>query len=316
MIRNILRLLSVIIATGAVAHAAQDKRIALSFDDAPRGDGPRYTGEERTEALLATLSDAHVDQVVFFVTPQGLLAPGSRARIERYAAAGHLIANHTNTHQWASRVDTDAYIEDIAAAERLLEGIENRRAWYRYPYLDEGRPVEKRDAIRAALDEMGLRHGYVTVDNYDWYLEAKWQEAQRDGREVDLAALGEVYVDLLMGAVDFYDGLALEFLGRSPAHVLLLHENDVAALFVDDLVAALRADGWTIVSPDEAYADPIATEIPETIIGNQGQVTALAIDRGLDRRRLTHPAIEETQIDALLAARNVFGPAPQTEERE
>ena len=29
-------------------------------------------------------------------------------------------------------------------------------------------------------------------------------------------------------------------------------------MWIDDLVAALRARGWTIISADEAYADPIA----------------------------------------------------------
>jgi hypothetical protein len=34
---------------------------------------------------------------------------------------------------------------------------------------------------------------------------------------------------------------------------------------------------------------------------------ALAVDAGLDPRILTHLAIEETQIDALLVERGVFG---------
>ncbi len=34
---------------------------------------------------------------------------------------------------------------------------------------------------------------------------------------------------------------------------------------------------------------------------------SLAVDAGLDPRTLTHLAIEETQIDALLVERGVFG---------
>jgi len=283
------------------------KRIALSFDDAPKGDGAAFSGEQRTAALIEALRSAQVGPVVFFVKTDHLRASGGVARIQRYADAGHLIANHTHSHAWLSRTDTDKYIADIDKAEALLAGFSNRRAWMRFPYLDEGRPLAKRDAVRAALNERGLMNGYVTVDNYDWYLDQKWNEAVRAGRSVDLKALGGAYVDLLLGAVEFYDDIAVNTFGRSPAHILLLHENDMAAMFVGDLVAALRETGWTIVSPDEAYEDPLNAMVPKTLINRQGRVAALAVDAGLDPRTLTHLAIEEDQIDAMLLERGVFG---------
>ena len=306
------RLVSIaIVCLCAIASAsAQTRQIALTFDDAPRGDGAIYTGDERAEALIATLKAADVDQAAFFVTTRGFDEPGGRERIERYAAAGHLIANHTHTHQWLSRVETDAYLADIDEAERRLAGLPNRRPWFRFPYLDEGRTAEKRDALRDALKDRKLKNGYVTVDNYDWYLQQHLDAAARDGRAFDLEKLKGVYVEMLVGATRYYDGLAVDALGRSPAHVILLHENDVAALFVDDFVAALRADGWEIVSPDVAYADPVAAMVPQTLITQQGHAAALAIDAGLDTRTLTHLAIEEAEIDALLEERGVFGPAP------
>ena len=259
-------------SAGSVDYSA--RRIALSFDDAPKGAGPKFSGDER---------------------------------VARYAAAGHLIANHTHSHFWLKRTDTDQYIEDIDRAEDLLQGFENRRAWFRFPFLDEGTPRAKRDAVRAALEERGLMNGYVTVDNYDWYLDAKWKTAVDEGRCVDIEALRGVYVDMLMGAVAFFHELALESLNQSPAQVILLHENDVAAMFIGDLVTALRAEGWSIVSPDEAYADPIAKVVPKTLMTRQGHIAALAVDAGLDPRILTHLAIEETQIDTLLVERGVFG---------
>jgi peptidoglycan/xylan/chitin deacetylase (PgdA/CDA1 family) len=292
-------------ADGAQVSAA--KRIALSFDDAPKGDGPRFTGDERTSVLLKALESSRTGPVVFFVTTSHLERPGGSERVARYADAGHLIANHSHSHSWLKRTDTNEYIGDIDQAEKLLAPFENRRAWFRFPYLDEGRPREQRDSVRTALATRGLKNGYVTVDNYDWYLDAKWKEAVDEGRAVDIDALRGVYVDMLMGAVAFFDNLAIESLDQSPAHVILLHENDVAAMFIGDLVSALRANGWSIVSPDEAYADPISEIIPATLMTNQGHVAALAVDEGLDPRTLTHLAIEETQIDALLAERGVFG---------
>ena len=294
-------------AGDARAEAPPGKRIALSFDDAPRGDGPAFGGEERAARLIDALAAADTGPVVFFVTTSRVGKGGGGERVAAYAAAGHLIANHSHSHRWLKRTETDRYIADIDAAEKRLAGFENRRSWFRFPFLDEGTPLEKRDAVRAALHERGLANGYVTVDNYDWYLEMKWQQAVDAGRSVDIDALRGVYVEMLLDAVVFYDGIATEYLGTSPAHMLLLHENDVAALFIGDLVAALRSRGWSIVSPDEAYADPIAGRVPQTLKTGQGRVAALAIEAGLDPRTLTHLAIEESQIDALLAERRVFG---------
>jgi hypothetical protein len=69
-------------------------------------------------------------------------------------------------------------------------------------------------------------------------------------------------------------------LGRSPNHVLLLHENDLAAMYLGDLVARLRKTGWEIVSPDVAFRDPIARVEPDTLVLGQGRVIALAAAKG------------------------------------
>jgi len=109
-----------------------------------------------------------------------------------------------------------------------------------------------------------------------------------------------------MSAVAFYDNVAIEALERSPAHMLLLHENDLAALFIGDLVAELRKQGWQIIHPDDVYTDPIAEIEPSTLITGQGRVAALAVDAGTDPRTLTHLSIEEDQIDQLLLDNKVF----------
>lgn len=282
------------------------RRIALSFDDAPRGHGPLFSGDERAALLIDALAKAEAGPVAFFIKTKGAQGAAGRARVQRYATAGHLIANHTHSHQWLRRTALDEYLTDIDRAEQLLAGIDNRRPWFRYPYLDEGRPVEKRDAAAAALVERGLLNAYVTVDNYDWYIEEQWRLAKLAGKSTDMDALRKTYVGMLTGAVEFYDQLAIEHLNRSPIHVLLLHENDIAALFVGDLIMALRDAGWTIVSPDEAYADALATMTPKTLSTGQGRVAGLAVDNGVDPRTLSHFAIEEAQIDAQLLAAEVF----------
>jgi hypothetical protein len=177
------------------------------------------------------------------------------------------------------------------------------RPWFRFPVLDEGDTVAKRNEVRAGLDTMRYRQGYVTIDTYDWYVDSLAQHAAGQGANIDMDALGTLYVEAITASAAFYDRLAVAHLGRSPRHVLLLHENDLAALFVERLVDALEAEGWRIVTSDRAYADPISAQPPQTMLLGQGRVAAMAIDRGAPRMSVFGPYEEEAELEALFKER-------------
>ena len=254
-----LGLLLAACATTAPTGPATGKRIALTFDDTPRSAGPFLTPDQRAARLRAGLRRAGVEQAAFFVNPGSIAErPSGLQHILEYAADGHVIANHSNTHPQLSDTPTADYIADIEAAEEWLKKVPGHRPWFRYPFLDEGRKDKaKRDAVRAALARNGLRNGYVTVDASDWYYEGRAGAALRNDEELDMDALRDLYVESHVQSANFADALARKTFGRAPAHVMLLHETDLAAFYIVDLVEALEAKGWTIVTADEAYDDPI-----------------------------------------------------------
>lgn len=269
--------------------AAAQKMIALSFDDAPRGRGAFFTPDERTQRIIAELKKADAPQAVFFVNPAAIGQGdgiGGAERIAAYVAAGHVIANHSNTHPHLGTTTADAYLADIDAAEAWLKGRPGYRPWFRFPFLDEGgKDKVKRDAVRAGLAARGLRNGYVTAESSDWHLETLTREAVQAGKPVDRAALGDLYVTWHVEAADFADGLLQKVTGRQPVQVMLLHETDLAALYIGDLVRALRRAGWTVVSADAAYADPLGKEMPDTPSANGTLTEALAWAAGVPAPR-------------------------------
>lgn len=277
----------VLSACATVSPTTGDKRIALTFDDIPRDRGAWLDDDERTRRLIAGLRNAGVKQAAFFLNP-GRIAekPGAEARITAYVAAGHVIANHTATHPHLNVTEPATYLADIDTAEAWLRGRPGYRPWFRFPYLDEGqRDLGRRDAVRAGLVARGLTNGYVTVDASDWFYEQAAIDALRAGRNIDRDALRDLYIESHVEAAEFYGALARRALGRSPAHVLLLHETDLAAFWIADLVQALEARGWTIIGADEAYRDPIAALQPD-VPDAQGTLTeAIAWERGLPEPR-------------------------------
>lgn len=269
--------------------ATAQKRIALSFDDAPRGAGAFLDPDVRAKKLTSALKRAGVKQAVFFVNPGNIGQPGhgdGLANLDRYVKAGHVLANHSWSHPKLGSTDPQAYLADLDRAEAWLKPRPGYRPWFRFPFLDEGgKDKVKRDAIRAGLKARGLINGYVTVEASDWNIESLAIAAKKAGKTIDMNALRDLYVESHVEAAEFYNGLAVRTLGRSPAHVMLLHETDIAALFIGDLAEALKARGWTIITADQAYADPLRNAAPDTPHAQGTLIEALAWEQGLPAPR-------------------------------
>ncbi len=287
MNRFMLTLCAVVCIWTTSAHA--QKRIALTFDDAPRKAGAFFTPDQRTIKLIAALKRADVKQVAFFVNPGNLEKPqgeGGEDRLAAYVAAGHVIANHSFSHPSLTDMSADAYLADIDRAASWLRGRDGYRPWFRFPFLNEGRADKaKRDAIRAGLKARGLRNGYVTAEASDWNMEDLTIAAKAANTPMNMAALRDYYVTLHVEAADFEDDLARQTIGRSPAHVMLLHETDLAALFIGDLVSALRKDRWEIVTADTAYRDPIGKIVYDTASAQGTLTEMMAWQKGLPAPR-------------------------------
>jgi peptidoglycan/xylan/chitin deacetylase (PgdA/CDA1 family) len=284
---RVLLLLLLLVTSWSGAEA--QKRIAFTFDDVPRGRGAFFTPDERTKRLIAGLKKGSVKQAGFYLVPgqighdDGI---GGEERIKAYVAAGHVIADHSFTHPHLNELSVADYMANVDKAEAWLKGREGRRPWFRYPFLDEGGSDKtKVAAVRAALKARGLHNGYATVDGSDWNIESLTADAVKAGKTIDMGALRDLYVETMVQAADFADGLSKKTWDRQPAQVIVLHETDMAALFIADLTKALREDGWKIITADEAYADPISKLAPDVPYANGTLVELAAWEKGLPKPR-------------------------------
>jgi len=140
-------------ASAALVLAAPVKRVALVFDDGPR--------PADAEPLLALLAREKVSVTFSLVGDRVNENPATAKTI---AAAGHEIANHSQTHAHARDLDDAALDREVAAAQQAIQaatGIVPR--WYWPPYL------EVDDRVRAAVARGGLtlytpRHLVVSMD--------------------------------------------------------------------------------------------------------------------------------------------------------
>jgi len=275
---------------------ASAREIALTFDDAPTPDSALMTGQERTEKLIAALQSVQVPDVLFFIKADNINSD-NEWRLAAYAKAGFHIGNHSYSHRSAENIPNDDYLADVYRAHLLIKDRANFLPFHRFPYLHHGKDEKSILNFRKELTQLGYHEGYVTVDDFDWYISSLITKAVEEKRTIDFDKARDFYVKGTIKNIEFYDAIAQKSLKRSPRHVLLLHENDAAALFVDDLVLELRRQGWSIISPQKAYQDKIAKQFPKTVFYNQGRVAAIAKSLGVPETDLRHVSENTEYLD-------------------
>ncbi len=256
------------------------KELAITFDDSPRHASGYFDGPTRAKILVENLKRHNVDQVAFFSVSSRLDQEGVE-RLKYYAKAGHIIANHTHTHPNFNEISLQEFTNEFLKANKALEQFSTFERYFRFPFLREGDTKRKRDGARHLLEKHQYKNAYITLNNYDWYIEVLFQNAIKKYGTIDLARASQFYVSTLIQSIEYYDQMAIEALGRSPKHVLLLHEMDISALFIGDLVDALRHKGWKIIPLKLAYQDDIAAyRIATPLKFNPGRIGEIARDKG------------------------------------
>ncbi|GHF79812.1 polysaccharide deacetylase family protein [Thalassotalea marina] len=277
-------------------NQSQAKEIAITFDDSPRHATGYFDGKTRALKLIEQLKQHDVPQVAFFSVSSRLDKEGIE-RLKLYANAGHVIANHTHNHPNFNQLTLAQYQENFLLADEKLSTFKNYKKWFRFPYLREGDTQEKRDGMRKTLADNGYLNAYITLNNYDWHIESLFQNTIKQGIAIDMQRMSQFYVEQLIDSINYYDELAIKHLGYSPKHVLLLHEMDISALFIGDLVTELRKQGWKIIPVEDAYTDKI-TDYQTTRIFkfNPGRVGEIARDKG-QKKNLWHHSLDEKYLE-------------------
>lgn len=260
----------------SLALSAHSQSIALTLDD---GLNPRTQPEAAAwnASILDALAKANVTAMVLPACGRVDSAEGMQL-VMAWGRAGHSVANHTYSHRNLSspELSAEAFIADAEKCGKVLSAVDGWTARLRFPYLKEGDTAEKRDAVRRWIAKSGYRPAPVSIDASDWYYSSRfvdWRKAHPGG-DVDLYR--QAYLAHLWSRASYYDGLSKRVLGRSVKHVLLLHTNAINAAFLPDVIAMFRAKGWTIVGPEDAFADPVYSMQPNTLPAGESILWALA----------------------------------------
>ena len=241
---------------------ASTKKVALTFDDSPRDDTLFYSSEARIDDLINKLKKLKISSVMIFANPcRNNEATENIEILKKYKKAGHLIENHTCNHPRLDKVGFDAFIKDIEKADHLLKPLMMKQKYFRFPFLNEGSKKSVRNKVRQWLNKNGYINARITGDNEDPTFSSKLKKAKELGKKIDYEAVKALFVEHIVSSLECNDKLAVKNLGRSPSHVLLLHEADATVMFLEDLVTELKNKGWKIIEPLDAYKEALRSQV-------------------------------------------------------
>lgn len=278
-------LLVLFLGTGARAT-----EFAITMDDPNLLEpNPLPSPDEDTRIRAALREHAH--QAALFVCGMRVNSPAGRKLLKAWDDEGHLIGNHSFTHQYfhSTKVSLDDFVADMEKAERLLTPLKHFAKLFRFPFLKEGDTLEKRDGMRKALEARGYRNGFVSVDASDWYISARLEKRLAQDPKADISGYRNFYLEHMGERAQFYDGLARKLLGREIRHTILVHHNTLNALYLGDLITMLKAKGWKLVPAKQAFADPIYASQPAILPAGESVLWALAKESGKFESELRYP---------------------------
>jgi len=260
---------------------AQDRRVAVTFDDLPYQADPAALCDPAqlmslTENFVAMLRPLDTHATAF--VNEGHVCASTRATtlaaaLDVWLDAGLDLGNHTANHIDIHGATAEAYLADVDAGapttRAVLEARGRRLHWFRHPYLFTGETQEKHDAIAAGLASRGYDVAPVTIDNNDWMFADVYRKAQSLNDRELMRRIGEAYVAHMTTVLDFFEPYSAELTGgREPAQVLLLHASSLNQDWYPRIHALYLARGYRFTPLEEALADPIYTHADTYVRAN------------------------------------------------
>ncbi len=285
------------------AHLSRHPVVALTFDDLPSAGGlaPGETRVGIVTRLAAELRAAHLEGTYGFVIGSDLEDDDDAQQALRiWLDAGMNIGNHTWSHPSLTTLTAPAYERDIARNEPTLQRYAGHRNWhwFRYPYLDEGDTVAKRDSVRAWLQNHGYRIAQVTLTFQDDDFSDPYDRCTAQHNDAAIAWLKQSYMENVAEFIRLGREEQRLAFGREIPNVLLLHATRFTTLMLPSLLDLLHQQGFRFASLESVLSDSAYSLDPHAGVVNGGPFQNLF----LNARHLKYPPFKPEpteQLDSL-----------------
>jgi peptidoglycan/xylan/chitin deacetylase (PgdA/CDA1 family) len=294
--------LSVLLVACTATGLAQQPQVAFTFDDLP-AHGPLPPGEFRPEpirSILATLKREQMPPTYGFVNGFRMVKyPYQIELLREWYASGNPLGNHTWSHPELDTTPAEKYEANIARNEKTLGRVDpdGDWHWFRYPFLEEGETVEKREEVRGWLSAHHYRIAEVSIDFQDYMWNDTYARCAAQHNTAAIASLHDSYLESADQFITFSRGLSQNLYGRDIPYVLLLHVGAFDAKMLPELIALFRQRGFQFITLPQAESDPAYSLDPDVAFPGGG----LLLELQATQRKAPQPNVppdRQAQLDA------------------
>ena len=260
-----------LVSSNVTDAAKVTKEIAITFNDLPATQGFQEADRDAVTYLLLQTLKKHEVKVVGFVVGEQI--EESFDVLGEWLNEGHALGNMTYSKQDYHQIDIEQFITDIRAGgealDVMLDGFGQEKRYFRFPYLHYGDTEAKKKQAEMFLDAHGyiVTHTTVIVDDYLYNL-----SLEKLGREPDSASYEKLlneYINHVLDQIEAAEWLSQQMLKRNCRHILQLSANRLNAVYLDDMLTAIKDMGYTFITVDKALKDKLYQE-PEAYFGSRG----------------------------------------------
>ncbi len=248
--------------------SAQERRVAITFDDLPHaidtGSSPPPLADivALNRRILDVLRHDKVPATGFVIekTVQSLPRNAVRRLLAAWTDGDLSLGNHTYSHADINGLALDAIAAEIdhgdATIRPLMTAAGKPLRFMRFPLNHTGETPERRDAIADLLRARGYTLAASTIDTSDYVFERAYGQALAGGHDADAQRIKAAYLAYSAIQIDYYADLNRRVLGYAPPEVMLLHLNRINGTSLPDILALFRQRGFRFVTLDAAQSDP------------------------------------------------------------
>jgi len=248
------------------------KLMCITFDELPVS---KSFGEVDRQAItyliLETLKKHEVKTVGFVV---GEYIEESYNILGEWLNNGHSLGNLTFSYQDFNQLDPENFISDIRtgseALETMLSGFGQKKRYFRFPYLHYGSTVEAKRAVKLYIDAHDIVTAHATVLTEDYLYNLSLERMGKIPDSAEYEALMNDYINDVLDEIERVEKISQNVLKRPCRQILQLRANRLNAVFLDEMLTAIKDMGYKFISLDEALKDDLYSA-PEAYYGLRGR---------------------------------------------
>ena len=245
------------------------KEICISFDELPVAVGFQDVDREAVSYLILQALKKYEVKAIGFVVGEEIHE--SFDLLGEWLNSGHAMGNMTFSNQDFNQLSIGQFIDDIKRGEKelapMLQGFGQKKRYFRYPYLHYGNSSEKKDQLGLYLDNKKYAVVPATVVIEDYLYNMSLDKMGKEPDTTDYFTLMNEYINHVLDEIEASEQLSIEVLGRPCKQILKLRSNRINAVFLDEMLGAIKALGYTFITVEKALNDK-AFHRPEAYFGS------------------------------------------------